>query len=129
MVVYRCLVLQIWEYLKDVTWEGQYVHTSVLKFISAIDTCDHRIDQSATATSVTPTSGPQQGCQNSHVTTGNTEHGGRECSDGEYVGKCVCVWGGGGGEGLHSGRIASIPVHGFHSFSIWRELQSCIIEI
>ena len=107
MVVYRCLVLQIWEYLKDVTWEGQYVHTSVLKFISAIDTCDHRIDQSATATSVTPTSGPQQGCQNSHVTTGNTEHGGRECSDGEYVGKvCVCGGGGGGGRvftvvGLH----------------------------
>ena len=104
------------------------MHTSVLKFISAIDTCDHRIDQSATATSVTSTSGPQQGCQNSHVTTGNTEHGGRECSDGEYGGKvcvCVCVCGG----GLHSGWIASIPVHSFHSFSIWRELQSCIIEI
>ena len=98
MIVYRCLVLQIWEYMKDTMWEGQFAtnYTGLLRFISAIDTCDRRMDQSSTTTSVIPTSGHQQGCQNSHVTTGNAEHGGREYSDGEYVGKvCVCVGGGG----------------------------------
>ena len=115
MTVYRCLVLQIWEYMKDSMWEGQFAtnYTGMLRFISAIDTCDRRMDQSSTATSVIPTSGHQQGCQNSHVTTGNAEHGGREYSDGEYVGK-VCVCGGVGVGGLHSGWIASIPVHSFH---------------